>query len=79
MLIGIKEILENIMLKYAMCFVIVALILVVVILFFDFKKYLKLHQNESVENNTKGIMLRGVVMTVISLLIGIMGIILKFI
>lgn len=79
MLIGIKEILENIMLKYAMCFVIVALILVVVILFFDFKKYLKLHQNESVENNTKGIMLRGVVMTVISLIIGIIGIILKFI
>lgn len=79
MLIGIKEILENIMLKYAMCFVIVALILVVVILFFDFKKYLKLHQNESVENNTKGIMLRGVVMTVISLIIGIIGIMLKFI
>ncbi len=67
------------MLKYVLCFAVIVLILIDVIIFFDLKKFIKLHENELVENNRKDLMTRGIAMTIISLLVGIMGIILQFI
>jgi len=67
------------MLKYILCFGIIALILIDVIIFLDLKKFIKLHEYELVENNIKGLMLRGVAMAIISLLVGVTGIIIQFI
>ena len=55
------------MLKYVLCFGIMVFILADVILFLNFKKFLNLHENELVENNIKGLMTRGIAMTIISL------------
>lgn len=67
------------MLKYVLCFGIIALILVDAITFLDLKKFIKLHENELVENNKKGLMARCIAMTIISLIVGIMGIVIQFI
>lgn len=67
------------MLKYVLCIGVIALILADIIIFFNLKKFIKLHENELVENNIKGLMTRGIAMTIISLLVGVMGIVLQFI
>lgn len=67
------------MLKYVLCFGIIALILVDAIIFIDLKKFIKLHENELVENNEKGLMARCIAMTIISLIVSIMGIVIQFI
>ena len=67
------------MLKYVLCFAVIVLILVDVIIFLNLKKFIKLHGNELVENNIKDIMVRVVAMTIISLFIGVIGIVLQFI
>ena len=67
------------MLGYILCFVIIVLIIADAVIVYDFKKYIKLHENELVENNVKGLMGRGIAMTIISLLVGIIGIVIRFI
>jgi len=67
------------MLKYILCIVIIILILADVIVYFDFKKFIKSHENELVEDNMKGLMSRVMTMAIISLLVGIIGLLLKFI
>lgn len=67
------------MLKYVLCFFVLVLILIDVIVLVDFKKNIKLHENELVENNIKGLTVRVITMAVISLLVGIIGIIIQFI
>ena len=67
------------MLKYVLCFGIIALILVDAIIFIDLKRFIKLHENELVENNKKGLMARCIAMTIISLIVSIMGIVIQFI
>lgn len=67
------------MLKYVLCFGIIALILVDAIIFIDLKRFIKLHENELVENNKKGLMARCIAMTIISLIVGIMCIVIQFI
>ena len=67
------------MLKYVLCFVIIALLLVDVIIYFDLKKFIKLHENELLENNRKDLMVRGITMAIISLLVGIIGVAIQFI
>jgi len=47
--------------------------------FLNLKKFIKLHENELVENNIKDTMVRVVAMTIISLFIGVIGIVLQFI
>ena len=67
------------MLEYILCFVIIVLIIADAVIVYDFKKYIKSHENELVENNEKGLMGRGIAMTIISLLVGIIGIVIRFI
>ena len=55
------------------------LILIDAITFISFKKFIKLHENELVENNIKGLMRRGIIMVIISLLVGILGVVIQFI
>lgn len=64
------------MLKYVLCVVVILLLLMDAAIYVDFKKYLKIHENELVENHIKGLMGRSIGMTIISLCIGIIGIIL---
>ena len=66
------------MLKYVLCIFVLVLILIDVIVLVDFKKYIKLHENELVENNIKGLTVRVITMAVISLLVGISGIVIQF-
>ena len=67
------------MIKYVLGVVTIFLLLVDVFIFFDFKKYIKVHENELVENHIKGLLGRAVAMTVISLCIGLIGIILQIV
>ena len=67
------------MLKYVLGVVTIFLLLVDVFIFFDLKKYIKMHGNELVENHIKGLLGRAVAITVISLCVGIIGIILKIV
>lgn len=67
------------MLKYVLCFGTMLLILAGIIVCFDLRKFIKLHENELVENNIKGLMVRVTAITIISLILGIMGIVIQFI
>ena len=67
------------MLKYVLGVVTIFLLLVDVFIFFDLKKYIKVHENELVENHIKGLLGRAVAITVISLCVGIIGIILQIV
>lgn len=64
-------------LKYVLCAVTLFLLIVDVFIFFDFKKYIKVHENELVENHIKGLLGRAIAMVFISLCVGIIGIILR--
>ena len=44
---------------------------------FDLKKYIKMHENELVENHIKGLLGRAVAMTVISVGVGVIAIVLQ--
>ena len=66
-------------LKYVLILGIIALILADIMAFFDLKKFIKLHENELIENNIKGLMLRCTIIMVITLVVGIMGIVIQFI
>lgn len=65
------------MLKYVLGVVTIFLLFVDAFIFLSFKKYIKVHENELVENHIKGLLGRAVAMTVISLCIGIIGIIIQ--
>lgn len=67
------------MLKYVLCLGVMALIVADIIIFFNLRKFIKLHENELVENNIKGLMARSVAITIISLLVGVIGIVIQFI
>lgn len=67
------------MIKYVLCFVTILLLVVDAIIFFNLKKYIKVHENELVEKHMKGLLGRAVAMTVISVCIGVIGIILQII
>lgn len=67
------------MVKHILCFVIILLIIIDAIIFIDLKKYLKLHENELVENHIKGLLGRGIAMTIISLCAGVMAIVLQIV
>ena len=43
----------------------------------DLKKYIKVHENELVENHIKGLLGRAIAMTVISVCVGVIAIILQ--
>ena len=58
------------MVKYVLCLVTVLLLVVDAFIYFSLKKYIKMHENELVENHMKGLLGRAVAMTVISVCIG---------
>ena len=64
------------MVKYVLCLVTVLLLVVDAFIYFSLKKYIKMHENELVENHMKGLLGRAVAMTVISVCIGVIAIIL---
>lgn len=65
------------MLKYVLGIVTIFLLFVDGFIFLNLKKYIKVHENELVENHIKGLLGRAIAMTVISLCIGIIGIIIQ--
>ena len=65
------------MVKYVLCLVTILLLVVDAFIYFDLKKYIKVHENELVENHIKGLLGRAVAMTFISLSVGIIAIILQ--
>lgn len=67
------------MTKYVLCLVTILLLVVDAFVYFDLKKYLKVHENELVENHIKGLLGRAVAMTVISVGVGVIAIILQII
>ena len=56
---------------------IIILLLVDICIFFNLKKYIKVHENELVENHIKELLGRVIAMMVISLCVGIIGIIVQ--
>ena len=48
-----------------------------IIIYFDLKKYIKVHENELVEKHIKGLLGRAIAMTVISVCVGVIAIILQ--
>ena len=64
------------MVKYVLCLVTILLLIIDTVIYFDLKKYIKVHENELVENHMKGLLGRAVAMTVISVCIGVIAIIL---
>ena len=54
------------MVKYVLCLVTILLLVVGAFIYFDLKKYTKMHENELVENHIKGLLGRAIAMTVIS-------------
>lgn len=67
------------MIKYVLCLVTMLLLVVDAFIYFDLKKYIKVHEYELVENHIKGLLGRAVAMTVISVCVGVIAIILKII
>ena len=65
------------MVKYVLCLVTILLLVVDAFIYFDLKKYIKVHENELVENHIKGLLGRAVAMTVISVCVGVIAIILQ--
>ena len=65
------------MVKYVLCLVTILLLVVDAFIYFDLKKYIKVHENELVEKHIKGLLGRAVAMTFISLSVGIIAIILQ--
>ena len=63
--------------KYVLCLVTILLLAVDAFIYFDLKKYIKVHENELVENHIKGLLGRAVAMTVISVGLGVIAIILQ--
>ncbi len=64
------------MVKYVLCLATILLLVVDAFIYFNLKKYIKVHENELVENHMKGLLGRAVAMTVISVCIGVISIIL---
>lgn len=64
------------MVKYVLCIVTI-LLLVDAFIYFDLKKYIKVYENELVENHIKGLLGRAIAMTVISVCVGVIAIILQ--
>ena len=65
------------MVKYVLYLVTILLLVADVFIYFNLKKYIKLHENELVENHIKGLLGRAVAMTVISVCVGVIAIILQ--
>lgn len=65
------------MVKYVLCILTILLLVIYAFIYFDLKKYLKVHENELVENNIKGLLGRTIAMTVISVCVGVIAIILQ--
>lgn len=65
------------MVKCVLCLVTILLLVVDTFIYFNLKKYIKVHENELVENHIKGLLGRAVAMTVISVCIGVIAIILQ--
>ena len=55
----------------------VVVLVVDAFIYFDLKKYIKVHENELVENHIKGLLGRAIAMTVISVCVGVIAIILQ--
>lgn len=66
-----------VMVKYVLCLVTILLLIIDAFIYFDLKKYIKVHENELVENHIKGLLGRAVAMTVISVCVGVIAIILR--
>ena len=67
------------MIKYALCVVTILLLIADAFIYFNLRKYIKVHENELVENHMKGLLGRAVAMTVISVCVGVIAIILHII
>lgn len=67
------------MVKYVLCLVTIVLLVVDAFIYFNLKKYIKVHENELVENHMKGLLGRAVAMTVIAVCIGVIAIILHIV
>ena len=63
--------------KYVLCIVTILLLVVDAFIYFDLKKYIKVHENELVEKHIKGLLGRAIAMTVISVCVGVIAIILQ--
>ena len=66
-----------VMIKCVLCLVTILLLVVDAFIYFDLKKYIKVHENELVENHIKGLLGRAVAITVISVCVGVIAIILQ--
>ena len=65
------------MVKYVLCLVTILLLIIDAFIYFDLKKYIKVHENELVENHMKVLLGRAVAITVISVCVGVIAIILQ--
>lgn len=65
------------MIKYVLFLVTILLLVIDAFIYFDLKKYIKVHENELVENHIKGLLGRAVAMTVIHVCVGVIAIILQ--
>lgn len=65
------------MVKYVLYLVTILLLVADVFIYFNLKKYIKLHENELVENHIKGLLGRAVAMTAMSVCVGVIAIILQ--
>ena len=65
------------MVKYVLCLVTIVLLLVDAFIYFDLRKYMKLHENELVEDNIKELLGRAVAITIISVCVGVIAIVLQ--
>lgn len=65
------------MIKYVLLLVTILLLVIDAFIYFDLKKYIKVHENELVENHIKGLLGRAVAMTVINVCVGVIAIILQ--
>lgn len=66
-----------IVVKYVLCLVTILLLVVDAFIYFNLKKYIKVHENELVENHIKGLLGRAVAITLISVCVGVIAIILQ--
>jgi hypothetical protein len=65
---------EDIAVKLVLIVLLVVLLLGDIITYLSLKSFLKKHENEPVENNSKGLFARGIVLCVLTGAIGVLGV-----
>lgn len=65
------------MMKYGLCIISIVLVIIDAIIFLNFKKYISEHENELIKNH-KSLLSKMIAMVIISILVGMIGIIIQF-